>query len=293
MQTLEPSKPFEIQEVRLDKWEQRPVKNNFFEIALINEGNGTQCINYNHFEYKKDSIFLLPPLNCHSFNIDNKTSFVFLKFTSSFFKKSSNNFETNEWFREASYILSNYNQLPGDIIKSEVDRTHIKKLINMILEESKNFNEHSISLIKSLMTSILELLIRNIKKGRFYEVNNKTNDSKINQILVYINDNLNNSKRLKVEHLAEVFSMSPTYVSEYFKKQVNMTLREYIIKSKLKLVEIRLINSDYTLIEIADELGFTDVSHLSRTFKKYEDVSLAEFRKKGEYKLLKKVSCEG
>ena len=68
-------------------------------------------------------------------------------------------------------------------------------------------------------------------------------------------------------------------------------LREYIIKSKLKLVEIRLLNSDYTLTEIATELNFTDVSHLSKTFKKYTGMSIREFKKQGEYQLLKRSAC--
>ncbi|MCT4580340.1 MAG: AraC family transcriptional regulator [Flavobacteriales bacterium] len=291
MQVLETKKPFEIQEIKLNEWKQRPAKNNFFELVLIKEGEGTQCINYNHYEYQKGSIFLLPPLNCHSFNIGSPTSFVFLKFTADFFKNTSQTFETDEWFREASYILSNYNQLPGDIIKSDLDKSYIERLIIMILEEAKNYEPNSITLIKSLMSSILEILIRNIKKGALYEVPQQATDSKINQMLLYINDHINNNDSLKIESIAETFLMSPTYVSEYFKKQVKISLREYIIKAKLKLVEIRLINSDYTLSEIADELNFTDVSHLSKTFKKYTGVSLSEFRKKGEYMLLKRGSC--
>ncbi len=291
MQVLETQKPFEIQEVKLNEWKQRPAKNNFFELVLIKEGEGTQCINYNHYEYQKGSIFLLPPLNCHSFNIESPTSFVFLKFTADFFKKTSQTFEIDEWFREASYILSNYNQLPGDIIKSDLDKSYIERLIIMILEEAKNHEQNSITLIKSLMSSILEILIRNIKKGALYEAPQQATDSKINQMLLYINDHINNNDSLKVENLAQTFLMSPTYVSEYFKKQVKISLREYIIKAKLKLVEIRLINSDYTLSEIADELNFTDVSHLSKTFKKHTGVSLSEFRKKGEYMLLKRGSC--
>ena len=71
-----------------------------------------------------------------------------------------------------------------------------------------------------------------------------------------------------------------------------MPLREYIIKAKLKLVEIRLLNSDYTLTEIADELGFTDVSHLSKTFKRYVGLSIRDFKTNGEYMLLKRNVCE-
>ena len=45
MQVIEAVKPFEIQELTLNEWRQRPVKNNFFELVLIREGIGTQCIN--------------------------------------------------------------------------------------------------------------------------------------------------------------------------------------------------------------------------------------------------------
>lgn len=292
MQVLETYKPFEIQEVELSEWKQRPVKNNFFELVLIKKGEGTQCINYNEYPYTEESIFLLPPLKCHSFKIKRPSKFVFLKFTDAFFKSANRtSIDRDEWYKEASYILSNYNQLPGDIIKSEIDRTHVRKLVSMILEESRNYGEASITLIKSLMTSILEILIRNIKKSSFYEVSQNSNDDRIHKMLTYINEHIDQPEKLKIEHLASVFSMSSTYVSEYFKKQIQIPLREYIIKAKLKLVEIRLLNSDFTISEIADDLGFTDASHLSKTFKRYVGTSIRDFKNKGEYVLLKRVAC--
>ncbi|QTD37897.1 helix-turn-helix domain-containing protein [Polaribacter batillariae] len=290
MQVLETYKPFEIQEIKLSEWKQRPTKNNYFELVLIKQGKGKQCINYNQHQYKEGNIFLLPPLRCHSFNIKKPTTFVFLKFTDAIFKhihhKSINR---NEWFKEASYILANYNQLPGDIIKNELDRKHIEHLMAIILQESRNYGNESVSLITSLMTSILELIIRNIKNADVLKVSNSNTDHRILKMLAYINENIQKPELLKVEHLASVFMMSPTYVSEFFKKQVKISLREYIIKAKLKLVEIRLLNSDYTLTQIADELAFTDVSHLSKTFKRYVGTSIKEFKNNGEYRLLKRV----
>ncbi|MBD0776337.1 helix-turn-helix transcriptional regulator [Maribacter sp. ANRC-HE7] len=292
MQVLEAYKPFEIQELELEEWKQRAVKKNFFELVLIKEGRGSQCINYNEYTYGKGSIFLLPPLKCHSFTIDDPTKFVFLKFTDSFFKNVGRKaIDRDEWFKEASYILSNYNQLPGDIIKNEMDRRYLENLIEMILQESRNYGEDSVSLVTSLMTSILEILIRNIKKSHYFEGIQRKTDDRITRMLTYINEHIDKPELLKVENLANTFLMSPTYVSEYFRKQVHMSLREYIIKAKLKLVEIRLLNSDYTLTEIADDLGFTDVSHLSKTFKRYVGTSIRDFKNKGEYMLLKRNSC--
>ncbi len=294
MEVLETYRPFEIQEIELSEWKQRPVKNNFFELALVKSGSGTQCINYNESPYKAGSIFLLPPLKCHSFTINDTSKFVFLKFTDTFFKSVNRmHIDRNEWFKEASYILSNYNQLPGDIIKSETDRLYLANLTDMILLETRNYGEESINLITSLMTSILEILIRNIKKSNYFDIGTKVSEERISKMLNYINENIDHTELLKVENLADVFIMSPTYVSEYFKKQVQMPLREYIIKAKLKLVEIRLLNSAFTLTQIADDLGFTDVSHLSKTFKRYTGTSIRDFKNKGEYMLLKRNSCTG
>jgi AraC-like DNA-binding protein len=81
-------------------------------------------------------------------------------------------------------------------------------------------------------------------------------------MLTYINENIHKPEHLKVAHLASIFMMSPTYVSEFLNKFT--CLCENTFLRRIKLVEIRLLNSDYTLTEIADELGFTDVSHLSK-----------------------------
>ncbi|MEO1258589.1 MAG: AraC family transcriptional regulator [Bacteroidota bacterium] len=293
MEILEVYKPFEIQEIELSEWKQRPVKNNFFELVLIKKGQGTQCINYNEYPYEKGSMFLLPPLKCHSFQIDQPSRFVFLRFTSDFFQPSARDaFNQQEWFREAAYILANYNQLPGDIIHSELDRQHLQTLVDLILKENRNFRTGSSTLIKSLMTSVLELLLRNIRQSAFHEINGTTEyDERITKLLSYINEHIAEPHLLKVEQLARTFLLSPNYLSEFFRKKVNMPLREYIIKAKLKLVEIRLLNSDYTLTEIADELSFTDVSHLSKTFKRYTNMSIRDFKKKGEYQLLKRSVC--
>ncbi|MEM6316211.1 MAG: AraC family transcriptional regulator [Bacteroidota bacterium] len=222
------------------------------------------------------------------------TKFVFLKFTADFFiiNEQTTAIRT-EWFKEASYILSNYNQLPGDIIHNELDRQHIYALIDLILAENRNYQSSSPALIKSLMICVLEILLRNIKQSAAYEIADTTEeqDDRVTKLLTYINENINKPELLKVEHLAKTFLLSSTYLSEFFRKKVKMSLREYIIKSKLKLVEIRLLNSDYTLSEIATELSFTDVSHLSKTFKRYTGMSIRAFKKQGEYQLLKRSAC--
>jgi AraC-like DNA-binding protein len=52
----------------------------------------------------------------------------------------------------------------------------------------------------------------------------------------------------------------------------------YIAKYKIKLIEHRLKFSDKRINEIADEFGFTDVSHLNKYFKKHKGNNLTAYR---------------
>ena len=287
MQTIQTESPFEIQVLSLDEWTQRPVKNNFFEIVYIERGKGMQCINYNLYPYESGSVFLLPPLKCHSFTIEEPTTFVFVKFTRTFFRQETSQPVDHEtWFKEASYVLANYNQQPGEIIPDEIERRNLIRLLDTIVYEWQKHAMNSSALIRSLMVSCLHILIRGIRQHMARGQDVIFSDNRFSEVSAYIQDNLDRPERLKIDALAKRFFISPNYMSEFFIKHAGVSLRDYITRSRLKLVEIRLLYSDLTVSEIAEEYGFTDASHLSRIFKKYVGKSIREFRKEGAYCLL-------
>ncbi|WP_262889839.1 helix-turn-helix domain-containing protein [Paraflavitalea devenefica] len=49
---------------------------------------------------------------------------------------------------------------------------------------------------------------------------------------------------------------------------------------KIRLIENRLLHTDMRIGEMAIELGFTDESHLNRSFKKLKGMSPTAYRKK-------------
>ena len=57
-----------------------------------------------------------------------------------------------------------------------------------------------------------------------------------------------------------------------------MTVAEYILKSKLRIVETKVIHTDLSIKEIAYQLNFTDSSHLARSFKKVYGMTMKEFK---------------
>lgn len=93
---------------------------------------------------------------------------------------------------------------------------------------------------------------------------------------------------LRQEVLSSKFNLSQNYIGEFFKKQTGESLQQFIINYKLNLVQLRVSYSDLTIGEIADELGFTDESHLSRLFKRYYGVTPLAYRKEGRKSELQK-----
>ena len=101
----------------------------------------------------------------------------------------------------------------------------------------------------------------------------------VEPILLYVRQHIYNPKELTMEHLAEVFNYAPAYISIFFKKQTGESLKQYIVKHKIKLIEARLLYSQLSLCEIADEFGYTDESHFCKQFRKYTGSTPTEFRR--------------
>ncbi len=260
--------PFVVSREEIAEWTRRPHQHNFFELVFIEAGSGLQCINENKIPYTGGNIFLLPPYDCHNFTIQAPTKFIFIRFNSLFFRKDSlQMMDYTEWFQNLHYILSSYNRQPGDIINNSSDKNILVSLIKGICDEYANKREQSESIIRAHMFTLLNIVMRNFEQT--FRNGNKTLDKQASDILQYVQFNLFDNEKLRIESIASEFNLSPTYVGEYFKKKTGESLKEYILKSRVNVAKSRLENSEQNAKEIAFELGFTDASHMNKVIKKY------------------------
>lgn len=96
-------------------------------------------------------------------------------------------------------------------------------------------------------------------------------------VLNYVQSN--HSQKISVGKMASMVKMAPESFSRAFSKCFNTSPAEYVRRKKINLARIFLEDSDRKLGDIAEELGFTDAFHLSKTFKKFTGESPSEFRK--------------
>ncbi|MCR6639521.1 MAG: AraC family transcriptional regulator [Sporocytophaga sp.] len=272
--------PFELDVLEVNEYTARSHKNTFFEMIFVLEGEGIQIVNEHNLPYCPDKLFLPFPEDKHSFEVTTLTKFLFIRFNDSNLKNQS-----KEWIQKVEYIFHNHNHLPGCILKTVTDKPLIRALaLGLIGEiEKRNPNHHEV--ITQIVNTIITIAARNITLMNFPGVISPPSKDSVS-LLNHIHENIYAPENLRAETIADRFNISVTYISEYFKKHTGESLQQYITQYKIKLIETRLLYTDMRLSEICDEFGFTDLSHMNKTFKKYKGVNPTEYRKSNgsEYK---------
>lgn len=269
--------PFSIYHFEADKWNHPVHKHSYFEIIFILKGNGKHNINGNTFDYTEGDIFLLGPEDYHSFEINAITEFCFVRFNDSIHQKQVGE-KGGLWQQIVNTLLYTSSQGRGTIVHNKQDKKKLFALLAVLEEENENQDSKYFDSIRtSLMQSMLIILARNLFE-QAPPSNPLTKDS-VEAILVYIKQHIYSPSKLTIEHLAEVFNYSPDYISIFFKRHTGESLKQYITKYKMKLIEIRLLYSQLTVGEIADEFGYIDESHFCKQFKKFTGTTPTAFRK--------------
>lgn len=81
-----------------------------------------------------------------------------------------------------------------------------------------------------------------------------------------------------VEQMARYAGMSKYHFIREFKKTTGQTPWQYITASKITKAKELLANPEYSIKQIAFELGFKDPNYFSRLFRKHTGTTASEFR---------------
>lgn len=95
--------------------------------------------------------------------------------------------------------------------------------------------------------------------------------------LEYMHQNYNT--KISLQDLAAIEHYNVTYYCEWFQKQTGQTPLEYIRKLRLDKAKRMLEDSEYSILQIAQEVGYENQATLTQLFRKYNGISPSEFRR--------------
>ena len=106
----------------------------------------------------------------------------------------------------------------------------------------------------------------------------QANNPIINRAINYIDNNLD--KELTLETVSKAINVSSNYLSALFQKLVGSSFCDYINKSRIEKSKILLKNPSLSILDIAIECGFSSQSYFCYVFKKFENMTPREYRRK-------------
>jgi AraC-like DNA-binding protein len=86
-------------------------------------------------------------------------------------------------------------------------------------------------------------------------------------LLTHLEKNL--YQRLTLRELASAVNLHPTYASNLFKKKMGVSLIHYRNQRRIRAAINYFHNGDYSISEVTDLVGISDISNFTKMFKRY------------------------
>ena len=132
-------------------------------------------------------------------------------------------------------------------------------------------NQPHISQLRQKMEQILLLYMEQLKKQQ-----EKKEEYVVKKAQAYMEKHF--SEQLLLSDIAAQFHLHPNYFSSLFKKQLDMTVRDYILQLRMTKAKELMKDSSLKLLDIALAVGYEDAAHFNRAFKNVTGVSPSMYR---------------
>ena len=88
-------------------------------------------------------------------------------------------------------------------------------------------------------------------------------------------------EKFNAERLAEQIGYSSSYLSKKFRREIGMSLSDYVAKIKVDKAVEMLRTPGITIAEVSDFLGYTSQSYFGMQFKKFYGITPGEYQRLG------------
>lgn len=186
------------------------------------------------------------------------------------------------WFKNAG--LHSLEKIFGDYYGvtrlTETEWEEMKGLLLGIGEELNHKKEKYESMVRLQLSQILLLIHRSRKKSVLKEMPPMVQTAKhvkVHEVAEYLTFHCETGESL--EALAERFFISKSYLSRIFREVTGFSVNEYRNLARIRKAQELLTNSEYSITEISEILGFESITYFERIFKKHGGMAPMKYRK--------------
>lgn len=262
-----------------EKFPVKPHWHYFAEIIYMLDGTAEMHSGEQSFLLSKGEMVIFHPQTVHSIYAENDRhlEYAVMKFdinklniTSSYVPK------LRSIFKSASK-----KQMPVHFTSEEASLMECEKLFLDSVDELERKNYGYDLVVKAKIYNLLVNIIRQWQEKGFSIDNNVFADDEqysIESITEYIDRNMKGN--LRITDIAKNCRLSYSCFVKKFHLLYGMSCKEYIELMRIFKVEEFLLFTDFDLNYISQETGFSDCSHMIKSFRKYRGCTPRQFRTK-------------
>lgn len=246
----------------------------FIEISYILSGSSTQKIDNRIYETKDGDLLFMTIGQQHTYTVNENSRMKYYNILIDPDLINKSIISSNSILE--TMLLSTFE----DIIKVNVSSRCISfsgnekiKLENILdemyyeYEEAPNKND---SVLMGYLMVLFAYIFRKISPDT---VNNSTIPP---NIINYIDNHF--TENITLRQLSDLSLYSPKYFSKLFKNCYGISITEYIQRKRIDMGKQLLSESNYRIDAISEEVGYSNVAHFHKYFKKLCGVTPNEYR---------------
>jgi len=160
---------------------------------------------------------------------------------------------------------------------AEDRKAHFIMLLKELKKESARLTPDTTDVVKSLLV----LILNEVKKASRVEPSVCVGTPPIvSRALEFIQKH--SLRSISLKDVAEAIHISPAYLATTIKKATGYTVGDWITRTRLAEACSRLLHTDEQVDSIVYQIGWHDVTHFIRQFKKVYGITPAAWRKKNK-----------
>ena len=104
----------------------------------------------------------------------------------------------------------------------------------------------------------------------------KDKQAVVRNCIAYINDRI--SEKISLDNVSDYLGVNKSYLSSIFNKDMGISIVDYIHDKRISNACYLLANTDFSISEVADYIGYFDTSYFIRIFKTLTKVTPLKYR---------------
>ncbi len=225
-------------------------------------GKGKYHVNGKIYEIGKGDAFLIMPnvITYYQADNDNPWTYIWIGFDGT----------------KAKPYLSRCNLDSNNLVIHSDNINELKEIVISML----NHNKLSYSNEFFIQGKLFEFFSYLSKSADvpYKKEKSKDNNLYVNKAMEYIINNYQNV--VNVNEIADYLSLNRSYLTTIFKKALKVSPQEFLLMYRMKKAMELLMNTDYTINQIAISCGYSNQLSFSKAFHKFQGLSPREFRKR-------------